>query len=168
MTDMGRTQPHKVTHESGGTDELDLSGLTPGAHAAEHESGGGDEVAASGLVGRINFVPRGDVAAADWTQATLTTDGNWYDLDLSSIVPAGTVAIALLVNVEDNLVNQAILIRQKGFSNFSNLHKTNTQVAGIPFMQNIIVGIDATLGLSYKTSNTTFSDIQLTIKGWFV
>jgi len=39
--------------------------------------------------GSGGFVDRGDPAADDYTQATLTSDGTYYDLDLSAIVPAG-------------------------------------------------------------------------------
>lgn len=53
--------PHAITHESGGGDELDLTGMTgllgtaqiPVAHAGTHENGGGDELDVTGLSGLL-------------------------------------------------------------------------------------------------------------------
>jgi hypothetical protein len=49
---------HHATHESGGMDEVDCTGLVgaggaPIAHAASHENGGGDEVNVAGLSGEL-------------------------------------------------------------------------------------------------------------------
>jgi len=52
---------HALSHENGGTDEIDVGGLsglladaqTPLAHAASHENGGGDEISVLGLSGLL-------------------------------------------------------------------------------------------------------------------
>lgn len=53
---------HASTHENGGIDEIDLTGMsgvlvdpqTPVFHAASHQSGGGDEIDVSGLSGVLS------------------------------------------------------------------------------------------------------------------
>ena len=57
----GAPDPHKITHEEGGGDEisvLNLSGLladgqTPLAHKASHQNGGGDEISVASLSGLL-------------------------------------------------------------------------------------------------------------------
>lgn len=44
---------HKTSHQAGGSDELDLSGLTPSLHASRHQNGGADEVSVTGLSGLL-------------------------------------------------------------------------------------------------------------------
>lgn len=51
MTDFGGPRKHAATHQSGGSDEISLAGMTPGDHAARHQSGGADEIDATGLTG---------------------------------------------------------------------------------------------------------------------
>lgn len=57
----GAITPHALTHEDGGSDELDVTGLSgllddpqnPTAHATSHENGGGDEIDVTGLSGLL-------------------------------------------------------------------------------------------------------------------
>ena len=57
----GPPAPHAPTHENGGTDEINVGGLSgvladpqiPIAHAATHENGGSDEIDVTGLSGLL-------------------------------------------------------------------------------------------------------------------
>lgn len=53
MPRMGGYVPadHKTRHQSGGRDELSLSGLTPATHASLHQDGGADEISLAALAG---------------------------------------------------------------------------------------------------------------------
>ena len=53
MPKLGYTLPHKTTHQDGGTDELDLTGMAPGAHKASHQDAGADEISVLGLAGLL-------------------------------------------------------------------------------------------------------------------
>jgi len=69
---------HHTTHELGGMDEVDITGLsglladaqTPLAHAASHEAGGSDEISLCGLT-ILSELPQTltDQAAIDWNLA---------------------------------------------------------------------------------------------------
>lgn len=60
----GSPSAHATSHENGGTDEIDVTGLsgvladpqTPAAHAASHSDGGSDEVSAADLAGIVTTV----------------------------------------------------------------------------------------------------------------
>jgi hypothetical protein len=57
----GAPAAHATSHQNGGTDEVDVTGLsgvladpqTPASHASDHENGGGDEIDVTGLSGLL-------------------------------------------------------------------------------------------------------------------
>lgn len=61
ITPGGGVPPHAATHEDGGADEIDVTGLTgvlatpqtPATHATSHENGGADEISVTGLSGLL-------------------------------------------------------------------------------------------------------------------
>ena len=79
--------PHSATHEDGGPDEIDLTGLTglsatpqtPAAHAASHQDGGPDEVNVGGLSGLLAD-PQTPLA-----HAASHEDGGGDELDLTGM-----------------------------------------------------------------------------------
>ena len=67
------------------------------------------------------FVDRGDPAAIDYGDGDFTHNGLWIDLDLSSIVPAGAIAVVLYVVVgAGGAVGQGLLFRKNGNSKVVN------------------------------------------------
>jgi hypothetical protein len=58
---LGAPASHAASHEDGGTDEVDVTGLTgllatpqtPATHATSHQNSGGDEISVSGLSGQL-------------------------------------------------------------------------------------------------------------------
>lgn len=113
------------------------------------------------------YVDRGDNASYDFVLANFTTDGTWRDLDLSSIVPAGAIAVNLNVGVTDDLVNQDFMLRKNGNSYTYNISRSRTFIANVAFYQSSIIGCDANRKIEYYASNTTWTNIQLSIKGWW-
>lgn len=175
MPQLGRVDAHKVTHQNGGSDEISVAGLsgaladaqTAAAHKASHQSGGSDEINATGLVGRVNYVDRGDPSAFDFTQATLTINAAWHDLDLSSIVPAGAKAVHLAVWVNDNATYQECHIRSKGNVNEISVLTARTQVANIDSSIEGIVAVGATRVVQYLVDTGT-NFVLILVKGWFI
>jgi len=113
------------------------------------------------------FHDRGDPASADWTEATLITDNVWRDLDCSSIVPAGAVAILFRAYIVDDAVGSAFLMRKNGNSNVWVGPGCRIQVANVGADGDFIVACDANRVVEYKTSPTTFTNIYLTVSGWW-
>lgn len=138
--------PHKTSHQSGGSDELDLAGLT----------------------GKSLYVDRGDPAAVDFEIGDLTTDGAWHELDLSAIVPAGTKAVHIRIIIGDNLINQIIHLRKKGNTNITNTLAVNTQVANILIAKDGILTCSTDRKIEYLAANTTWSAITILVKGYFI
>jgi len=105
---------HTASHKSGGTDELDISGLVSKAHKASHQAGGADQISASGLIGRINLVDRGDPTPWDFTLSDFTTNGAWHDLPLDDIVPPGTICVKFYLLIQAQTIGNLINFRKKG------------------------------------------------------
>lgn len=147
MTDFGRRLPfHKATHGDGGSDEID----------------------ATGLVGRINYVDRGDPSTIDFSKLDITCDTTWYDLDLSSIVPDGAVAVSLVVLLLDNASNSYIRFRKNGNVHEHNFVTLRTQVSMVYVAQHFTVSCDSDRIIEYAASALSFTVIAITVAGWYI
>ncbi len=86
----GTPDPHAPTHENGGSDEIDVTGLsglladgqTPLAHAATHENGGADEIDVTGLSGLLSD-PQTPTA-----HASSHSDGGSDEIDVADLATA--------------------------------------------------------------------------------
>lgn len=168
MSEVGRVNKHKTTHQDGGDDELVLTGILPGVHKTTHQDGGDDEIDATGLTGTGRFVDRGDPVTWDFTLSNFITDGNWNDLDLSAIVPAGAIAVALHVQLNDDTLATKILIAKKGLINFVNLAICRIIVAAVTEDLDIITFLDSNRKLTYNATNTTWTALSVVVKGWWI
>ena len=115
-----------------------------------------------------SYVDRGDPAAADFAVGDFTTDASWNDLDLSSIVPAGAVAVHLYVVINDNAAGSAMLFRKNGNSNAFNIGRVATHVTGITESGDVITTLDSNRVIEYWGTNVAFVSIDVTVKGWFI
>lgn len=113
------------------------------------------------------FHDRGDPSSSDKTAANFTTDDTWRDLDLSSIVPAGTKTISLRLTVRDDAAGSLLAFRKNGNSNGINDGEIYTQVANVYNSADILVACDSNRVIEYKATNTTWTDIYLVVKGWW-
>lgn len=109
---------------------------------------------------------RGDASGWDWTQADLTMDDTWNDLDCSSIVPEDAVAILFQVNIRDASTGQYFWMRKNGNSNSHNRFYGNTIVADLRHSYDAIVFCDTDRKVEYK-AEAAFDVIEIVIKGWF-
>lgn len=116
----------------------------------------------------LNYVDRGDPSSWDFETSDFITDGNWHELDLSNIVPEGTKAVCFLTYIIDDIVASHISFRKKGNTNTVNKFVSRTQLANVLMDGNGIVFCDTDRKIEYRTSNTTFSWITLTIRGWYI
>ena len=118
------------------------------------------------------YVDRGEPAAADYSEtgskAVLNTDGNWHDLDLSAIVPAGAVAIHIRFTINDNAANSQFRVRKKGNSNIFNLDSALLEVANSYVRGSFIVACDSNRVIEYNGTNVAFASILLTVAGWWL
>jgi hypothetical protein len=118
-----------------------------------------------------NFIDRGDPSAVDYeetgSKAVLNTDGNWHDLNLSTIVSDGAKKILLWVRVEDNVAASAFNVRKNGNTNSYNSDTISTQVANVSNYGTLIVDCDTNRVIEYNGTNVAFVNISIVVRGWW-
>lgn len=113
-----------------------------------------------------NYVDRGDPSAYDFTQADLTLDAAWYDLDLSSIIPSNATAVILRILITDDGVESYIRFRKNGNSNTIAPMVVRTQVANVAIESTLIIPCDTSQVIEYSASSGCNS-IVIVVQGWF-
>jgi hypothetical protein len=146
---------------------------TPAPHNSTHENGGSDEIQISGLSGLLNdtqhsFIDRGDPAAYDFTKANLTLDGYYHDLDLSAIVPAEARAVLLRTRIRSTTVNAYIRLKKKGNVNDYNVSQSIQYLASAYISAELTqpIGTDGLLEL--WGSSEPWNNVDIVVKGWWL
>lgn len=109
---------------------------------------------------------RGDPDDYDYTQATLTLDTNYHDLDLSSIIPEGTKAVSLIVYIKDAVADKYIGFRKNGNAHSNCSPTVYNQVANIYTHSSVIIGCDSNRIIEYYANGGT-DNIAITVNGWW-
>lgn len=118
--------------------------------------------------GGFQYIKR-EPNAWDKTLVDFTTDGAWKvnGLDLSAIVPAGAVAVNLVVNILDDAANSNLNIRSDAGKGINSMSRT-TQVANISIDGTGIIGIESDRLLDYVATNLVWTGINLAVLGWYI
>lgn len=138
-----------------------------GAYAAAPPTTGIATVVSGYGCPKLCFVNRGDPAAHDFTLLDFTTDEAWYDLDLSSIVPASAKAVVFQLWMRGNTVNRYAQFRTKGNAFSINSSLLYTQIAAVYKAGDLIVPLNSDRIIQYKFKNIVWVTINLTVKGWW-
>ena len=85
---------------------------------------------------------------------------------MSGILPVGAIAAKLRVTVTDGTANIRIAFRENGNSNGANVGVNRVQVANVPTEREITVAVDGARKIEYIASNTTWTQIDITVKAW--
>ena len=112
------------------------------------------------------YMDRGDIATSDYWTGDLTQDGTWRDLDLSSIVPAGTIAVKLRVSITHSVYN-FIRFRENGNSNVINVLMCAAIVANISNEYQGIINCDVNRVIEYY-GNATADAVYVRVVGWVI
>lgn len=113
------------------------------------------------------YYDRGDPAAEDFSTADFTKDGTWHTLDLSSIVPEGTVMVYLRVRIQSNLANNAVSLRKHGNLYDINRAVVALQVAMLIYYQDKWVACDSNRKIEYHIPAGYWPIIDVSVRGWF-
>ncbi|MHC4867810.1 MAG: hypothetical protein ACYTEX_27380 [Planctomycetota bacterium] len=114
------------------------------------------------------YVPRAGAAGCDWAKGDLVTDGTWNTLDLSAIIPTGTEAVILRVDVQDDSNAGSWIQLQKNKARYNGeLAFVVAPVAGQQNQQQVIVQVKSDRTIRYRTNNTTFEVLSLVVQGYF-
>lgn len=111
---------------------------------------------------------RGTVDNPDFTEGNLTIDGSYHELDLSSIIPVGSFAALITINVKCNAVGDSIALIHPGDSgNERSVFKTQVNVLNKYSSGYGIVFCDTSRIIKYKVS-TGVTVLQIHICGWIM
>lgn len=138
-----------------------------GDTGAKGDKGDTGDTGAQGDIGPSNYTHRGDPASPDFTQATLTEDNDWHDLDLSGIVGAAVRLVLIRIVTQVDAAGKGAIIRPKAQSNSYNVGKLYSQVANVYQAQDFLVLTDAAGKCEYLFATATWTTIQITVGGWF-
>jgi len=121
---------------------------------------------------RKTIIDAGNKSNYDFS--SLTKDGSWHDLDLSSLVPAGfsMVLLRIFVSVDPTtspMTGNLIQLRTKGNSNVYNISEVHPQVAGVPILSDNWVFLDANRFIQYNVTGCTtgsVNNVTITVGAW--
>ncbi len=114
------------------------------------------------------FVDRGDPAAGDFSQADLTMNDAFHDLNLSAIVPTNAQAVILSIfAITPGSGGGSIVFRKKGSSNQKNVGGCIPNVAATAYLFETTVAIGPSGIIQYKVE-VEYSLISITVRGWLI
>ena len=113
------------------------------------------------------LISRGDPADYDWTEADLTMNNNYHDLDLSSIVPEGATGVLMAVAIRDSVINTFFGFKPYGNVNGINSFIARIMVANTTYHTTCMMPLDSNRKLEYICS-APFDNVYLCVMGWFI
>ena len=138
----------------------------PKNHATNHEDGGSDEIDLTDLPGKTLFIDRGDPLLVDFQGATLVADNNWNEIDLSSIIPAKSVAVWLRLEFSCVLAAATAQFRTQGNVNERNREVLYMYKANTRYYLTAMLAVNQTLKIAYRLSPYTWARKLITVAGW--
>jgi len=114
------------------------------------------------------FIDRGDPAAWDYAAGDFTKDGNWHELDVSAIVPAGATAVLLKYEFQGVAVDTTFEFRKDGNANAYNTAKIRAVIAGVVHYCDCVCPISTDRKLEYRQTGNPIININVVIKGWWL
>ncbi len=119
-----------------------------------------------GSVTVIQLNDRGDPAAFDFTEAGLTMDNAWHDLDLSAIVADPDASFVLLrVLAQDAAPGTTLHFRKNGNANAIAIQGLVCDVASQDMEGVFLVPCDVGQVIEYRAS-AAWDSIDLAVLGW--
>lgn len=162
------TRPHAAKHANGAADEIGVAGLSGELADAQKTAWAKIPDVPASLATACKFVSRGDAAAYDLSNATMTMDNGFHDWDVSAIVPAAAVAVLVKAYYSQAAgAGNYLEIKKKAYSNPISSFQVWTEVAGIVNAAASPVDIGADRLLQYKCT-TTSANAGVVILGWWI
>ena len=113
------------------------------------------------------YISRSNPSGNDFEIGNFTTDGNWYDLDLSSLVPAGAVAVHLYVGLTDDNTAWNLKFRKNGETG-QNVAAPQCHIANVDQKQECIVALDSGRIIEYRAPAIVITAINIIVRGWWL
>ncbi|MBA7494631.1 hypothetical protein ES702_05208 [subsurface metagenome] len=111
-----------------------------------------------------------EASSLDFYKEQLTNDTNWNDINLSSILPAGTIAADIYLYCLDNAAGSNISLRQNGQTGDYQIRFVCTSVSVKPAYFNGLIAVDGDRKIEIKCNPkpTDWSIININVVGWIV
>lgn len=117
--------------------------------------------------GGVGYEDRGSTTGYDFTQATLTQDTQWNELDLSTIVPENAKAVNIHFRASDATVGRILYVRPHGDTTNTGTCTIRNQVSGVSVGGYFVTGVDSDQKIDYKSNAPGYTTVNFLIKGWW-
>jgi len=118
---------------------------------------------------QLTYVPRTvDPGAWDFTEADLTRDDAWHDLDCSGIVPANAVGIVLSARLSLTATARSVWFSHPDQRSDFLAAEIRTVISNVRLIDLLTVPCDADRKISYKAISTNWGNMQIQICSWFL
>lgn len=113
------------------------------------------------------FFVKPDQESYDFHKTDLTTDYQYHDLDLSGIIPVGTVAVLLWGAFKGDVADAEVCLAKAGYSGnyLKSLHFQPVANHGTGF--STIIPVSPDRKIKYRISNVNWVYVSFNIVGWF-
>ncbi len=117
----------------------------------------------------LAFVDRGNFTGNDFTQADFTVTDTYTAFSLASIVPTNTKLVLFTAHVVSTTGNKIFRLRNTDHTNNTNRTTLVAQVANVDAYADMVCSVNSSRQLDYYISaGTTWSQIELIIRGWWI
>ena len=114
------------------------------------------------------FVDRGDPSELDFTLANFTLDDTWRELDLSSIIPIGTIAVFISLVVQNTDLGKLFSLRKAGNNFAYNIGGIIIHVANTPIKAELSIDCSVDRKIEYYGSAVGWGQIDIIVKRFVV
>lgn len=114
------------------------------------------------------YVSRGDYTTFDYNQFDLDDDGNWHELDLSGIIPAGATAVKLHCKLRGDTIEGKLRLRPGGYVAGEVRCTLRIQVVNITVGAFITVGLSTDRKIEFEYTGADFGPRTITVQGWWL
>jgi len=114
------------------------------------------------------YVDRGDPSDYDVIKTGFTIDADWHSLDLSAIVPAGTVLIHCRLRLYAGTEYYCMKWRKNGNSQLGNAFIAYTHTSGGDWDYDFWLACDENRCVEYLLQDVVWTNIDFVVRGWIV
>jgi hypothetical protein len=115
----------------------------------------------------LKYVARGDPAAYDADQTTLTLDGAVHVLDLSSVIPVNAKVVHLRLRAANAATGKHVKLFKHGVVNSFAIMDSSIIVVNLAHEQTGILDCSGQ-HIDYKIDAVAWSAIGIVVLGWFL
>jgi len=117
--------------------------------------------------GGQTFIHRDEPDGFDFTLTNFTRNAAWHTLDLSSIIPVGTVGVNIFCRIDTASTNQHITFRKEAAATSYNNVSAQIESGNNKVVINALIACTVARTIQYKAS-TNLTEINFTVCDWII